>query len=135
MKPSPCNRRPCNRRMCEIVRDFLVGLAVFFAVFTLAMLDSRTSHSATAVVSKPAPPGLHGKQDNSIKPAAEMSRLALKRANREPGGLPVAGAPSITGRTWMIAVMALFFAAMTAITLGLWRHLRCSVATKRGRKV
>jgi hypothetical protein len=49
MKPSPNDRRGC-----EIVRDFLVGLAVFLTVFTLAMLDSRASRSAPAIVSKPA---------------------------------------------------------------------------------
>ncbi|MHA1165922.1 MAG: hypothetical protein ACTSP0_10145 [Alphaproteobacteria bacterium] len=185
MKPSPC-----NRRACEIVKDFLVGLAVFFAVFMLAMLDSRASCAAPAVISKPAvtaqnialsnqfgkinrvslqvrrgggyglirvmtedhetalrpdnetwalnvsmPERAHKKPDNSAKPAAGMSRLALKKAKRRPGVFPVAGAPSTMSRSWMIAVMALFFAAMTAITLSLWRQLRGSVSSKRGRKV
>ncbi len=43
MKPSKNDRHGC-----EIVRDFLLGLAVFLTVFTLAMLDSGTSHSAPA---------------------------------------------------------------------------------------
>jgi hypothetical protein len=181
---------PCKRRTCEIVKDFLVGLAVFFAVFALAMLDSRASRSAPAVISKPAvmaqstalsdhngninrvsfqarpgsgfgpvrvasgnlktapgpndetdaltiytPGRTHEKRDDSAKPAAGMSRMALKKAKRGTDILPVAGVPSTMGRSWMIAVMALFFAAMSAITLSLWRHLRSSVTTKRGRKV
>jgi hypothetical protein len=182
MKPSPN-----DRRVCVIVRDFLVGLAVFFAIFTLAMLDSRASRSAPAVVSMPAMTvqsaalspanvtgkssgkswkralalpsavnskdiakirarqkiaslearryaGLHRQQDTSAMPAAKMSRLALKSADRGMGSLPAAHAPSRLDRTWLITVMALLFAAMTAITLGLWRHLRSSVAPKRTRR-
>ncbi len=130
MKPSQC-----NRRACEIVRDFLVGLALFFTVFMLAMLDSRASHSATAVDFIAAPPGVHGNADTSIKPAPQVTRLARKKAGRGYGALRVAGAPSTMERSWMIAVMALFFAAMTAITLSLWRHLRSSVSRKRRREV
>jgi len=76
-----------------------------------------------------------GKQDTSQKPGAKNSKLALNNANHGIGKLPVAGAPPVLDRTWMIAVMALFFATMSAITLGLWRHLRRSVSPKRGREV
>lgn len=48
MKPSLKDR--CAR---AAARDFLVGLAVFLTVFTLAMLDSRASRSAPAVDFKP----------------------------------------------------------------------------------
>lgn len=130
MKPSQC-----NRRACEIARDFLVGLALFFTVFMLAMLDSRASHSATAVEYIAAPPGIHANEASSINPAPDATRLARKKSRRGYDELRVAGAPSEMGRSWMIAVMALFFAAMTAITGSLWRHLRSSVAAKRGRKV
>ena len=52
MKPPPK-----DQRMCVMIRDFLLGLAVFLAVFTLAMLDSRASRSAPAVISKPTVTG------------------------------------------------------------------------------
>lgn len=130
MKPTQC-----NRRACEFVRDFLVGLAVFFTFFMLAMLDSRTSHSATADKYMAAPPGIHETMDNSAMPAVSISKLAMKKTNHRPSVLPLAVAPSGMNRSWMLAVTALFFAAMTAITLGLWRHLRRSVSPKRKRQI
>ena len=181
---------PCNRRACEIVKDCLVGLAVFFTVFMLAMLESRASRAAPAVLSKPAvmaqgealsthngkinraslqmrrggsvgiirvlaedhettlspddetdalnvpmSGSAHEIPNNAALPASGTSKLAMKKAKRRPGVIPAAGVPTSMGRSWMIAVMALFFAAMTAITLSLWRHLRNSVSPKRGREI
>ena len=65
MKPSPC-----DRRACEIVRDFLVGLALFLAVFTLAMLDTRTTHSAPTIISKPATTGPGATGPGATSPGA-----------------------------------------------------------------
>ena len=81
------------------------------------------------------PTGRIGKQDKSQKPGAKISKLALNKANQGIGKLPVASVPPELDRTWMIAVMALFFATMSAITLGLWRHLRRSVSPKLRREV
>lgn len=164
MKPSPN-----DRRVCVIVRDFLVGLAVFFAIFTLALLDSRASRSAPAVVSNPAmtvrsaAPSAADDTDKisggSWKPALALSsavsgksiakfrvrqKITSPEARRYAGqamgdgaaGAVAEHAPSRMNRIWLITVMALLFAAMTAITLGLWRHLRASVVPKRtARKV
>jgi hypothetical protein len=70
MKPSPNERRGC-----KIVRDFLVGLAVFLTVFTLAMLDSRASRSAPAIVSTPA----MAQTANGATPAA-IKMVALEHS-------------------------------------------------------
>jgi len=226
MKPSPNDRRGC-----EIVRDFLVGLAVFLTVFTLAMLDSRASRSAPAIVSKPAmaqkangswqhrpnlftntladngpgeetyalalppppeneatpapikvvalerglvrrmthfeapsvtrswpdnqplasedlpdnhPAGLvsgareaepfssgpdaRGKSDGT---SSRNSKLALNTGKTGADSRAGPGASGVRERSWMLAVMALIFSAMTALTLCLWRHLRQSVAPRR----
>lgn len=185
MKPSPKNR--CAR---TIVRDFLVGLAVFLTVFTLAMLDPRTSHSAPAFVSKavisarseaitPAKvtTGAFGHQvteggaadfeasvftlsrpdaqelasedlpatfpavkmnsalpgsGKAAEPAGKNSKLAMNIGKRKAGMPATHGTPEAGERTWILTVMAMVFAAMTALTLGLWRHLRLSVAPRRG---
>ncbi len=37
-------------------------------------------------------------------------------------------------RTWVLTTMAVIFSLMSALTLGLWRHLRRSVAPKRRRR-
>lgn len=70
MKPSPNERRGC-----KIARDFLVGLAVFLTVFTLAMLDSRASRSAPAIVSTPAT----AQTANGATPAA-IKMVALEHS-------------------------------------------------------
>lgn len=167
MKPSQNDR--CAR---AIVRDFLVGLAVFLAVFTLAMLDSRESRSAPALVSMPAtivqnetiiagnvttgtlspqvpgsedlpvnPPPLHiyskaSGPDDIAEHSSEKSKLAMNTGKSGAGPFATPGMPEASERTWILTVMALIFAAMTALTLGLWRHLRQSVAPRRnGRRV
>ena len=237
MKPSPKDR--CAR---TAVRDFLVGLALFVAVFALAMLDSRASRSAPAVIFNPAtfaqsetvspvnistrtddqemlrrngdayslrfplvvaprhadkphlqpvkrgePAGVSGPQrkfrslqkfaalegrrysgrlanedlpfnhpadrltgaggaEHSIRkyfpsedvasPRPKSSKLAMNYGNKGAKGQAIPGTLEARDRTWILTVMALIFAAMTTLTLGLWRHLRRSVAPRRtGRRV
>lgn len=94
MKPSPNERRGC-----KIVRDFLVGLAVFLTVFTLAMLDSRASRSAPAIVSTPAmAQTANGATPTPIKVAALEHALVRRMTHIEtpvvkrsrPGNQPLA---------------------------------------------
>ena len=228
---------PNDRWGCEIVRDFLVGLAVFLTVFTLAMLDSRASRSAPAIASIPATaqkangswqhhPSLftstladngsgeetnvlalprppeneatpaaikmvtleHGHvrrmthieapgvtrswpgnqplasedlpdnhpagpdwgmreaepfasgpdaRGNSVETSSRNSKLALNSGKTGADSRAVPGTSGVRERSWMLAVMALIFSAMTALTACLWRHLRLSVALRRsgGRRV
>jgi hypothetical protein len=238
MKPSQKDR--CPR---AAARDFLVGLAVFLTVFTLAMLDSRASRSAPAPDFKPVslvridtipsvnisprtdnqemlrrngdayslrspqvvtpryalkpqlqpvkygePAGVSGPQtkfsnlqklaslqerkysvqlanedlprslsadrikdagevepylkglvpapEDIVEPAEKSSKLAMNgrktRANSRSGP----GTLDASGRSWILTVMALIFAVMTTLTLGLWRHLRHAVAPRKtGRRV
>ncbi len=185
MKPSQTNR--CARTMA---RDFLVGLALFLTVFTLAMLDSRASHSAPAFIAKPVtitqnraftpikismrtmdPGGSHNraadfKASNStlslpgdwalagagypallplvkkktalpgsgsaVEATGKNSKLAMTISKRKAGNLVSSRITGPGDRTWMLGVMALIFATMTALTLGLWRHLRVTVSPRRG---
>jgi hypothetical protein len=184
MKPSQKNR--CAR---TIVRDFLVGLALFLTVFILAMFDSRASHSAPAFFAKPAtsiqstftpvkismgalglrvseneaadfeesdlilsPPGARefaGENFRSTfptvkkksvlpgsgadaEPPGRHSKLAMTVSKRRADKAAFSPTPTASDRTWMLGVMALIFAVMTALTLGLWRHLRLTVAPRRG---
>ena len=43
------------------------------------------------------------------------------------------GAEGFSSRTWILTTMAVFFSLMSALTLGLWRHLRRSVEPARRR--
>jgi hypothetical protein len=184
MKPSKNDRHGC-----EIVRDFLLGLAVFLTVFTLAMLDSGTSHSAPAFYPKPAtfsqsgaitlarvttgtlilqapegevtdyeainvtlprpngpplasdyfPAALpamknYGKapgKNDTAEDSIYNARLAMNIDTLRAGRFAAPGTQKQSGRTWMLTVMALIFAAMTALTMCLWRHLRQSIAPQR----
>lgn len=238
MKPSQKDR--CAR---AAARDFLVGLAVFLTVFTIAMLDSRASRSAPTADFKPvalvqfdtfSPVTIplsadtqemlrRNGEDNSLhspqvvapryvltpqlqpvkygKPAGvsdpqtknsnlqqlaslQARRYSVQLANEEsPQGHPAnrindtgevepymnglvpapediadpdekssklamngrkarandrngAGALDASGRSWVLTVMALIFAVMSTLTLGLWRHLRHAVAPRKsGRRV
>ncbi len=184
MKPSQTNR--CAR---TIVRDFLVGLALFLTVFTLAMLDSRASHSAPAFFAKPLtvahseafipvkismgtlgirisengdtdfetsnstmplpgakrvgkdfPATFPAVKKNTALPgsgsedeaAGQKSKLAMTLSKRKAERVTSYGIAGTDDRTWVLGVMAFIFAAMTALTLGLWRHLRLTVAPRRG---
>jgi hypothetical protein len=86
MRPSPNERRGC-----KIVRDFLVGLAVFLTVFTLAMLDSRASSSAPAIVSMPATAqtanGTNGATPAAIKMVALEHSLVRRMTHIEAPGV------------------------------------------------
>ncbi len=80
----------------QTIKDSLAGLAVFFLILAVAALDSGTA--------LPAP--------LTAGASIEGGRMLF----------PVDGG---TGPgVGLLAIMAVLFAAMTALTLGLWRRLR-----------
>ncbi len=58
-------------------------------------------------------------------------KLALKGGPLVTGSLAIPDADPAASRGWTLWVMALVFAVMTAVTLGLWRHLKSSVVPRR----
>lgn len=107
----------------------------------------RTHARTVTLASKTAPPQPGGarnqraapepdrtlaQEDLSASPAAG-AKVALKTVGIVSGRMPGPGAANNNARIWTLTVMALAFAAMMALTLGLWRHLRQSVAPRRGR--
>ena len=63
--------------------------------------------------------------------AGQPVKLASNDAREATGGLAAPGADKASTRRWTLSVMALIFAVMTALTLGLWRHLSSSVVPRR----
>ncbi len=129
------------------IRDFFAGLLLFLAIFALATFDKHAAHSATVLTaSEDLPAGWayeiavtaadRTKHANTVTPAGKMIQLALNNTYKAPQVHATPGLAEPSSRGWTLVVMALIFAVMTALTLGLWRHLRNAVVGWRdGRRV
>lgn len=74
--------------------------------------------------------------EDTSGPSANGTKLALKSGVSATGSLAPSGKAGEQDQTWTLTVMALVFAFMTAVTLGLWRHLHHAVSQRRiGRRV
>ncbi len=75
-------------------------------------------------------------REDFAAPSEMNSKLALNTGKSGAGGRAAPGTPEASDRTWILTVMAFMFAAMTALTSCLWRHLRHAVEPPRtGRSV
>lgn len=77
-----------------------------------------------------------------LKPSAQGHLPAeIKIASRAGGfvqalGNQGVGTSETAGQNWTLTIMALIFSLMTAVTIGLWRHLRRAVSpTRRERRI
>ncbi|MDA7947390.1 MAG: marine proteobacterial sortase target protein [Hyphomicrobiaceae bacterium] len=73
------------------------------------------------------------------KTALEQAALRLAGKTNANGALQGtqpsdSAADGLTSRTWILTTMAVIFSLMSALTLGLWRHLRRSVEPARRRR-
>lgn len=62
--------------------------------------------------------------------ASEITSVVQKSSIRSTANGHESNAAA-SSQTWMLSIMAMVFALMTAMTLGLWRHLRRAVAPRR----
>jgi hypothetical protein len=104
----------------RVVGDFLLALALFWAV---ALGVSNSDHRAHAV---PLPAI---SQDARSPDTPALSRTSAHLAH--PG--PTASAPrwGETSREQALALLSLAFAAIAALNLAFWRHLRRVYASPR----
>jgi hypothetical protein len=150
----------------DTAADFVTGLLIFFAVYGLALIDSRQAW--------PAPSGadvllVHHQSTNAGQPTGttrgsmslqstidgrgNSDKIVIETFQRatpslssssptKSAGMRVAqlskSRPAYTplgttanNRMGALAAMALFFAAMCAVTLGFWRHIRRAYASPR----
>jgi len=126
----------------EFAADFLAGLLIILVVFVLAALESSAARSepvrlaaapdSSVVVSSHAA-GTHKTPlvlDRSpAAPEAAQTELRVAVGPNQTKVMPLQAAP----RNWLFAItiMTLFFAAMCAVTLGFWRHIRREYASPR----
>ncbi len=132
-----CGAAGRARAQCRIIRqttrDFAMALLVFFTIFAFAALDARPAQPAPAVwsasqllklVDDPYAPIVRAQ----VKPDPQI--LPPSRAAAGTDDVPTAR-PVPAARLATIGIMALLFAAMSALTLGLWRHLGRTIAAPR----
>lgn len=117
--------------------------------------DNNAGQGLTALASADARPGddvtpaksrlltLTATRNTSEAASAETSRegTALRVAARTGPNASYSATPGSNGtadaddsRTWILTTMAVIFSLMSALTLGLWRHLRRSVEPNRRRR-
>lgn len=143
-----------SRHARQFAGDFFIGIAVFLSVLALAVCEPQLARSAPAMdfaakdhtlAEAGSTPQLP-KNENFRFPADETSprhndfeddhaKYALRLGGHDVFPTAPSGArKSAAGQPWMLPVMALVFGLMTALTLGLWRHLRHSIVTSRRRR-
>ena len=126
----------------EFAADFLTGLLIIFAVFVLAALESRAAWPAPVLVAAAPSSGIvvssHAAGAKSTPTFLDHSPAASEAAQTElrvavgplqANHIPLQAAPK--NRFFAITIMTLFFAAMCAVTLGFWRHIRREYASAR----
>ena len=145
----------------RMVRDFFAGLLLFLVVFALATLDKRIAHSApmfgpagkiTMLIESQqllrgngtaaslrfplvaAPRRRHASPLHNVKfdGRAGVSGYTMPLGDRARSAITAPGPAAHSTRSWALTVMALIFAAMTTLTLGLWRNLRYALVSRRG---
>jgi len=151
----------------DTAADFVTGLLIFFAVYGLALIDSRQAWPAPSGAdvllahhqsdttgqptgatrgSTPLQTTIDGRGDGGNFAIAPLQfntpSRSLSSSSSKSAGLKVAqlsqSRPAYTplgtnanNRMGALAAMALFFAAMCAVTLGFWRHIRRAYASPR----
>ena len=128
--------RRTQRLIRDTAADFLTGLPIYFAEFALAGIDSRQAWPASANVGPnqalytselPYKDALTVPiQQNAI---SDLEMTEFKIAGR--GAFRAVNIPlrmERDNRMVAIAMMALFFASVCAMTLGFWQHIRCEYA-------
>lgn len=137
-----CRATECAPGRCRLVRqtarDFFLALLIGLAVFAIAALDAGPVQSAPAAspvarslatLDEPYAPIIRAQ----VKPNAKF--LVPSQAAAGTDNLR-AGRTASPASFSTIAIMALLFAAMSAMTLGFWRHLACAVTKPaRTRKI
>jgi hypothetical protein len=126
----------------ETAADFLAGLLIIIAVFVLAALESRTAWPAPVFLAAAPASGIvvssHAAGTPSTPIILDQSPAASEAAQTElrvavgpikSNDIPLQAAPR--NRFFAITIMTLFFAAMCAVTLGFWRHIRREYASPR----
>ena len=149
------------KRKTKLVRDtatdFLAGLFIFFAVYGIALLDSRQAwpaptettlwqvhHQENAVaepfgqtlgLNRPSKSGWsrdalpQREQFFTSSPSKTTGTKIAQLKQSRPDYAPQSAAAN--SRVGALAAMALFFAAMCAVTMGFWRHIRRAYASPR----
>ena len=123
----------------ETAADFLAGLLIIIAVFVLAAVESRTAWPAPVLLAAAPASGIvvssHAANTPTVldqSPAASEAAQTELRVAVGPiksNDMPLQAAPR--NRFFAISIMTLFFAAMCAVTLGFWRHIRREYASPR----
>lgn len=122
-------RRVRTARLRQSARDFLIGLTIFLAALAFATLDASEADASPAVATLAK--SMSGAEDPSffVVPVQHVRQVATvpaplpgPRAAAEEGPLPAPHTKPVQ-RVAAIGIMGLFFAAMSMITLGLWRQL------------
>ena len=154
-----------TKHIRDAAADFVTGLLIFFAVYGVALVDSRQAwpapsgaevllaHHQTDITEQPTgsirgslpPQQTVGKRSGDgvsavaplrgntrIKSSSPLKSTGMKIAQLSKSR-PVYAPLGTTANNRMVALaaMALFFAAMCAVTLGFWRHIRRAYASPR----
>lgn len=119
----------------ELALDIPVGW-IYQREFSQAQLDRSGAFGRTeslsdiriAPLSSLTRAGIHSIR-SGLKEVAG-TKVAVTPAGLAPAVTPV-GSTAASGSSWVLVVMAFIFSAMSALTLGLWRHLRHAVTPHR----